>query len=224
MLLPIALDVREKKCLVAGGGLVAARKAQSLIDCGARVVVIAPQVRQEIEELQNCVIFRRTFAFDDCRDCALIFACTNIRETNEEVLQAARVFGIPCNVADGESDFAMMATIRRGDVTIGISTQGGSPTLAKHLKNRIEETVGNEYAALLEILAARREDMKSDVGNQSARAELWRRVLDSEVLLLLREGKKKQAEECVDEILKSTRETPSSPALLPTLGEGSQTL
>jgi len=203
MRLPIALDVQGRKCLVVGGGEIAARKATTLLDCGARVTVVAPQWCAKIETL-SCTKFRRTFSRDDCADCTLVFACTNLHEVNAEVVRAARELGALCNVVDGDAgDFAMMATVRRGDITVGISTQGGSPALARHLKARIEESIGEEYAALLEILAARRAAMKSEIGTQSARADLWRRVLQSEVLSLLRQGKRSEAEQCVDEILGS---------------------
>ena len=205
-LLPIVLDVRGRNCLVVGGGAVAARKIKSLLDCGAQVTIIAPDVCDEIEALrENCTILRRTFLPDDCRDCVLVFACTNRREVNDEILRTARKSGALCNVVDNDDgDFALMATLRRGEITVGVSTQGGSPALARHLKAHIAETIGDEYAALLEIMSTRRANLKTDVQSQSARADLWRQVLDSNALSLLRKDKRDDAEELIDGILKRT--------------------
>jgi precorrin-2 dehydrogenase/sirohydrochlorin ferrochelatase len=202
-LLPIALDLHGKPCLVVGAGAVAARKSRSLIDCGAVITIIAPVISEQLEELEeHCTIHRRPFEATDCQGQHLVFACTDSREVNEAVTLAAHAAGAWCNVADGgESDFQVMAAVRTGPVTIGISTGGGSPALARHLKDRIAEAIGPEYGVLAELLASRRAALKAEVVVHGERADLWREVLASNVLDLLRENRIEDAECLINEIL-----------------------
>ncbi len=204
MLLPIALDVAGKRCLVVGGGPVAARKVRSLVQCGAQVHVVAPHLEKELEAWKAQFEYsNRSFQSGDCRDCYLVFACTNEREINSQVVAEARQNGIWCNIADDakSSDFYNVATIRRGEITITISTDGGSPALANHLRNEIKKVIGDEYAQLLQLMSERRTLLDRTATTQSERAILWHRVLESDVLELLRRGKREKAAQRVDEIL-----------------------
>ena len=203
MLLPIALDVAGKLCLVVGGGSVAARKARSLLECDAKVRVVAPQLCEALETLRGQIEYSmRAFQPEDCAECRLIFACTNRREVNEQVAIEARRLGLWCNIADdsASSDFHGAATIRRGEMTIAISTNGGSPALSKHLKAKIESIVGDEYAQLLELMSARRATIEYS-NAQFERAAKWRAILESDVLELLRRSEHEKAAQRVDEIL-----------------------
>ncbi len=203
MLLPIALDVAGKLCLVVGGGPVAARKARSLLECAAKVRVVAPQLCETLETLRGQIEYsKRAFQPDDCAECRLIFACANRREVNEQVAIEARRLGLWCNIADDSisSDFHGAATIRRGGMTIAISTNGGSPALSKHLKAKIESVVGDEYAQLLELMSARRATIEYS-NAQFERVVKWRAILESDVLELLRRSEHEKAAQRVDEIL-----------------------
>jgi siroheme synthase-like protein len=197
-LLPVALNVQGRRCLVVGGGAVARRKAQSLVECGAHVVVIAPHFEGDWPDVEK---IERRFQFGDCTGAALIFACTNDASVNEQIAEEAQNFNIWCNVADDASvsDFHSMAILRRGEISVAVATGGGSPALARHLKERISETIGAEYETLLEILAARRGRVSMEA--QSERAEFWRAILSGPVLDLLREGKRAEAETWIDEKL-----------------------
>ncbi|HEX8834041.1 MAG TPA: bifunctional precorrin-2 dehydrogenase/sirohydrochlorin ferrochelatase [Abditibacteriaceae bacterium] len=204
-LLPVALDVREKLCLVVGGGPVAARKTKSLLECGARVHVVSPQLCDAFEALRPEIeLFGCTFLPAHCDGCFLVFACTNSREVNAEIANAARAVNALCSIADDAEagDFYGMATVRRGDICVAVSTQGGSPALAKHLRLKIEESIGPEYSRILEILSTRRSDVKNRVHTQKTRATLWNAILDSDVLSLLREGRDAEAEAIINDLLK----------------------
>jgi len=203
-LLPIALNVQDKRCLVVGGGTVAARKAQSLVECGARVVVIAPAVGATFSTTEPRIIHvPRPYAAGDGAGFALIFACTDDKEVNAAVAREAAERGVLCNVADdaAASDFHAAAAVRRGDICIGITTSGGSPALARHLKARVEESVGAEFEQLLDVMSARRAAVKRDGGQQDNRAAAWNAVLESDVLELLKAGERERAEALVDELL-----------------------
>ena len=203
-LLPVALNVQDKQCLIVGGGPVAQRKAAALLECGARVTVVAPVLCDCFAPLLASVEHvKRVYRDGDCDGYDLIFACTGDRDTNEEVMRVAQMYGIWCNVADdpGASDFHSAATVRRGDICIGITTTGGSPALSRHLKAIVADGIGPEYEQLLDIMSARRAALPDALDRQAERAGLWRAILNSDALNLLKHGKRLEAEALVDGIL-----------------------
>jgi precorrin-2 dehydrogenase/sirohydrochlorin ferrochelatase len=205
-LLPVALNVRNKRCLVVGGGPVAARKVQSLVECDARVIVIAPAVCQTFPVSEPHIIHvPRPYEAGDCAGFTLVFACTDNQEVNAAVAREAASLGILHNVVDDAelSDFHAAAAVRRGDICIGITTHGGSPALARYLKEHIQVCVGDEFEQLLAIMSTRRAMVKSGIEQQSSRAAVWNTVLESDVLELLRAGERSSAEALVDELLQS---------------------
>ena len=198
-LLPVALNVRDQRCLVVGGGSVALRKTLSLLECEARVHLVAPQLCDGFETLRAQFEYsNRVFQAGDCNACQLVFACTNRRETNARIADEAREIGVWCNIADDpqDSSFHTVATVRRGEIAIGIST-GGHPVLAQHLKTRVEECVGDEYAQLLEIVETRQGS-----NPKRERGALWRAIIQSDALELLRDGQRARAEKLIDGLLK----------------------
>ena len=203
-LLPVALNVQGKRCLIVGGGHVAARKAQSLVECDARIIVIAPQLIEPFPVSEAHIIHvPRPYEAGDCAGFTLVFACTDDSAVNAAVAAEATKLGILHNVVDDAevSDFHAAATVRRGDICIGITTRGGSPALARHLKSRVEECVGSEFEQLLDIMSTRRAAVKAGIEQQSVRAAAWAAVLESDVLELLKAGERERAEMLVDELL-----------------------
>ncbi len=205
-LLPVSLNVSGRRCVVFGGGPVAARKAQSLYECGAQIIAISPQFGDEWHDLPSEIRREaRVYAAGDCAGAMLIFACTNNREVNQQIADEAREAGIWCNIADApeSSDFHSAATVRRGEIAISIATGGSFPLLARHLRHKIETAIGLEYEVLLEIVALRRAELPSKLAAQSDRAEFWREVLNGPALPLLREGKRAAAEQMIDNFFDS---------------------
>jgi siroheme synthase-like protein len=196
----LSLDVRDWPVLVVGGGRVAIRKAETLVKEGARISVIAPHILESTVEFDRTL---RGFQSGDCTGFRMVFACTDSREVNALVGHEAKERGILCNIADApdESDFHNCAMVTRGAIKVGLSTGGNSAALAKHLREKIEAAIGDEYAQLAEILGARRIAVKSGK-NADARADAWRAVLGSDVLELLSAGNRSEAELRVDEILR----------------------
>lgn len=206
-LLPVALKVEGTKALVAGGGPVAARKVRSLLECGAQVHVVAPAICDELLPLLSARQYSlRHYRSSDSDSCALIFACTDNVATNAQIAADAQERNIWCQVADdaGRSTLHGAATVRRDDICIGITTGGGSPALAKHLKSQIEDCIGREYSQLLQLMSERRDILSQSVATQSARAGVWRSILESEVLSLLRDGQTENAENLIDDLLSPT--------------------
>src|SRR5918998_2049643 len=133
VLYPLFMDVAGRRCVVVGGGGVAARKARGLLGSGARVTVVAPEVAPEIKAME-VKVERRPYAPGDLAGAALAFAATDRREVNAAVAREARESGIPVNVADrpAEGDFALPSVLRRGGVRGGELPGGG----ARHARRR----------------------------------------------------------------------------------------
>jgi precorrin-2 dehydrogenase/sirohydrochlorin ferrochelatase len=202
----VALNVAGKRCLIVGGGPVAQRKAKSLLECQAQVHVIAPELCECFAPFLSYIEYsKRAFQSGDSHGFDLAFACTNRKDVNAAVADEARANHIWCNIADDpqRSDLHTVASVRRDDICIGISTGAASPVLARHLKEQIATVVGEEYAHLLQIVEEARAvcEASSSVEN-SGRGDVWRAILASDALHLLRAGQTDEAKTLVADLLR----------------------
>ena len=141
--------------MVVGGGAVAVRKARKLFQAGADVVVVSPEVLPELEDM-SVEVHERPYEHGDLEGADLAFVATDSREVNAAVAREARARGVRSNVADRptEGDFAVPSTLRRGGLQVAVSTGGASPTLARRIRNELEEIFGPEWAGVVEELEA----------------------------------------------------------------------
>jgi precorrin-2 dehydrogenase/sirohydrochlorin ferrochelatase len=141
--------------VVVGGGAVATRKARKLFQAGAEVVVVSPEVLPELQGM-SVEIRERPYEHGDLEGADLAFAATDSREVNAAVAREANARGVRINVADRptEGDFAVPSTLRRGGLQVAVSTGGASPTLARRIRNELEEVFGPEWAGVVEELEA----------------------------------------------------------------------
>lgn len=201
---PIVL-VNLENCCVIGGGAIATRKIAGFLDAGARVVtVIAPELATPIETwvTQGKVeALRRAYAPGDLAHARLVIAATNDAHVNQAVWREAMERGILVNVVDDppHCNFHVPAIVRRGEVAITISTGGASPALAKHLREKIEGVLGDEYAQLSALLAELRPRVQASVP-QSQREKLWRALIDA-ALPLLRENRADEARRAAEQLI-----------------------
>jgi precorrin-2 dehydrogenase/sirohydrochlorin ferrochelatase len=166
---PVFLDIKDKKCVIVGGGEVAARKAGRLIDCGADVFVISPRLSPELAEMEKkdliCHIATE-YTGHFINDAVLVIGATDDEETNARISDDACNQGIPVNIVDDPKrcSFILPAMVKRGDLTIAIGTGGKSPALARHLRQELENKYGKEYEILLNILGNLRGKMAKKAG------------------------------------------------------------
>jgi len=163
---PVFLNIAGKKCVVVGGGEVAARKVKRLLDCGGQIYVISPTLTAELAELKaKNLIIHVAGDYNDLsiEDAALIIGATDDEITNAAVARDARGRGIPVNIVDDpqKCDFILPSVLERGDLTLAIGTGGKSPALARHLREELEARYGEEYGILLNILGDLRRQMKN---------------------------------------------------------------
>jgi siroheme synthase-like protein len=174
---PIFLDITGKDCLIVGGGLVAERKAVMLLKFDASVRVISPKVTKKLARLAETgriSVVLREYTSGDHTGTAVIFACTDIRETNRLIREDAARERIPVNVVDKpeECDFIVPSIIRKGDVTIAISTSGRAPMASKRIRQAIEEKIIDDHAAYTRIIAALRQYILTRVPDKNVRRRL----------------------------------------------------
>ncbi|MET3290456.1 bifunctional precorrin-2 dehydrogenase/sirohydrochlorin ferrochelatase [Brevibacillus fluminis] len=179
---PIVIDIHEKKCLVVGGGEVATRKVESLLQAGADVTVISPEAGDGIREwAQDGRLHWRNEAFSeiDVTEFAFVIAATNQSEVNHAVYHAVRQSGGWVNIVDRPDlcNFILPSVVKRGKLTISVSTSGASPGLARKIKQTIEQEIGPEYEEYVDFLARIRQQVLAEVGNHGQRKKIFRELL-----------------------------------------------
>lgn len=203
-LYPVNLVVAGKRCLVVGGGAVAAGKAAGLVDSGARVHVVAARVGDELRALGDLEIEERPYRDGDVSGHVLVIAATDDPEVNHAVYASGERLGVWVNSVDDPANcaFTVPARIRRGDLLVTISTAGRSPALSSWLRARLEAQFGPEYAGLLDILSEERTALKA--AGRSTEGLDWQSALESGMLDLVREGRLAEAKERLQTCLSSS--------------------
>lgn len=201
----IALNLRGRRVMVVGGGRVAARKVRGLLDAGAEITVISPALHPDIAALGDRIDVQQASYAPGMLAAIqplLVFAATDSREVNRQIAEEARALEILVSIADDgvASDFASMAIVRRGAITLAVATDGGSPALAAHLRAKLEAAVGAEYATLADWLAELRPQIRM-TGTPDTRRDLWQAIIDSPALDLLRAGDEAGARAIIDRLI-----------------------
>lgn len=162
----VFLKLEGHPAIVVGGGRVAERKVRALLDCGAVVTVVSPEVTPALAEMAAAKRIRwerRPYRTGDLEGMRIAYVTAGLRELNEVVRQDAVACGTLLNVADEPDlcDFFTSAVVRQGELTIAVSTNGASPFLARRIRERLGEEFGPEYAEALVELRRLREEAKA---------------------------------------------------------------
>lgn len=182
MTYPIMLDLTNKQVVVIGGGKVAERKIRGLIEAKANVVVVAPEITALIQRLvdEGALVWRKKcFSREDIKEAFLIIAATNERGVNESVAQAARPHQL-INVVDNptQSNFYVPSTVRRGKLTIAVSTGGASPILAAKIRREIAEKYDENYENYIDFLYECRQYILRNVSDSKKKQQLLQVITD----------------------------------------------
>ena len=205
---PIFVNLENKGCLVVGAGEVGKRKIQSLIDSGAGHVTIIDtrepgQEFNSVTALPNVDFFRREFTDADLDGKFLVIACTSSEEVNWRISNLCRDKGILCNIVDQpeKCSFIVPATVKRGDLTVAISTAGRSPAMAKRIRKELQESFGDEYANLLTAMGRIRPLMLSMGLTTADNTAVFRSLVNSALLDALKDHDLDAAMEILKESL-----------------------
>lgn len=188
---PIFLKVENRSCLVVGGGEVGARKVETLVNCGASVGVVSPEVVPWLEEeirKGTVELVGSHYQEDQLQGCFLVIAATDDMELNCRIARDAEQRRILCNVVDypKEGDFILPALVQRGALTLAVSTSGKSPALARELRQDLEQRFGMEYAHFLELMGAVRNRVLEESQDFRANKEKFNQLVKSDLLELVR--------------------------------------
>ena len=198
-LFPAFLDLRDRPVLVVGGGTVARRKIEALLPTGAKVRVGAPALDADVAEwVASGKITHLDGRFDPTwlDDVWLVIAATDEPETNRAVAEAAQTRRLWANVVDDAPlcSFQVPARIERGPLQIAISSGGGAPMLARHLRERLETELDESLGALGNLLVKHRRRIRTRVPDTSTRRRFFDALLCSDIQSLLRRGDADAAE------------------------------
>jgi precorrin-2 dehydrogenase/sirohydrochlorin ferrochelatase len=196
---PAYLDLRERPCVVIGGGAIAERKTLSLIEAGAGVTVVSPSLTPKLLDLSasgKISHLKKNFEEQDIIGAFLAIAATDSPDVNSAAARACKKNHVLVNVAvpPEESSFIVPSVIERGELLIAVSTSGASPALSKKIRQELEKRYGPEYELLLRHLTSIRKKVREKIADENERRKIYQSIVDSEVIDLLRQGKTHEAE------------------------------
>jgi len=196
---PVVLNLSGRLVLVAGGGAVARRKVESLLEAGALVRLVSPDLIPELESLatRDGVEWRqKRFAPEDLAECHLAIAATDDNTVNQAVFKAAEEAGVFCNVVDQPAlcSFTVPAVVRRGDLVIAVSTGGASPLLARRIKEDLANQFDEAWAEYLELLGRIRKAVMAKGGPSEMNRVTFQAVIEADLLTPLRQGDRAEVE------------------------------
>jgi siroheme synthase-like protein len=204
---PIILEMAGRTAVVVGGGNIAEDKVEKLLPAEATIRVISPEVTPRIKALVDegrAEWMEREYKDGDLEDAFIVIAATDSHQANGKVFEEAERRGIPINAVDDVEycTFIAPAVFRNGSLIVAISTEGKAPTLAVRIRDKLKELYGGpEYAKLLELTWSLRDEVAATGRPFKERAEAWYKLVDSDVIDLIRDGRDedalKRARECL---------------------------
>lgn len=202
---PIFLDVKNRRCLVAGGGAVGTRKAFGLARAGARVTVVSLDFSIELlnTPLDTITLNKKEFQDSDLDGMSLVFAATDNMQLNNGIRKAAQRKNILCNIADGrdKGDFILPAVVDRGDLLFAVSTCGASPALSRRLRMELETSFGPEYGMLATLLGRIRAILLERRHDPEGHRKTFRALLDAELQKKIAAGQTGQIDAVLADVL-----------------------
>jgi len=223
---PIFLNLKGKKCLVVGGGEVSFRKASALMQAGALVKIVSPELCEAFKSISNIEYVPDRFQAAHLNGITLAIAATDEIETNEEISNEAKKRNIPVNVVDNPDlcTFIMPAILNRSPLMVAFSTGGASPVLARILRGQLETLIPPEYGRLAAFAAKFRQAVKTHISNSDKRRIFWENVLESPIAEQVFSGNEKSAEAMLLAMLKDNNHGSAGEVFLVGAGPGAADL
>lgn len=199
---PAFLWLAGKRACVVGGGSVALHRAETLLEAGVQVNVVAPEAVDGVVDLVvegRLKWYKENFSTSMLRGMSIVVCATDNPDVNRRAAWAAKSMGALVNMAAPPlelSDFAVPACVRRGDLVFAVSTGGACPELSRRLRGDLD-SLGDLYAPWLERLVPIRDEIKERLSSSEERRAFWREALSEDVMALVRGGKLDEAEEQV---------------------------
>lgn len=199
---PVFLDLKNRLCLLVGGGDIATRKGRLLSKAGARLRVVAPEISAELRELvaqNNGELHEREYNTKDLNDCVIAIAATDIESLNEQISTDAKARNLPVNVVDSPAlcTYITPAIIDRSPLVIAISSGGESPVLARLIRAKLETLIPTSYGRLAQIASSWRDRVKARFDDGDSRRRFWEKILQGPAAELALNGQEDAAEKII---------------------------
>jgi uroporphyrin-III C-methyltransferase/precorrin-2 dehydrogenase/sirohydrochlorin ferrochelatase len=203
---PIFLDLRNRHCLLVGGGDIATRKGRLLARAGAVLRVVAPEISAELRELAlqgGGVVHERGYRVEDINGCVLVIAATDDEALNAQVSDEAQARFIPVNVVDSPAlcSYITPAIVDRSPLVIAISSGGEAPVLARLVRAKLETLIPAAYGRLAQLSSRWRERVKAAFAEGDGRRRFWEKILQGPAAELVFNGQEEQAERLIEQVL-----------------------
>ncbi|MFP4194379.1 MAG: precorrin-2 dehydrogenase/sirohydrochlorin ferrochelatase family protein [Desulfosalsimonas sp.] len=203
---PVYLDIRNRDCLVVGGGQVALRKVEGLLKAGARTTVVSPEFAEGFSRLTGSAgleMIMRNYKSADLEGKFLVIGATDNSKVNRKISRDAESRNMLCNIADVPEacNFILPSVVKRGDLMIAISTSGKSPAFARHLRKQLEKQFGEEYTEFLRLMGAARKKLLSEKHAPEEHKPLFNQLIAENLPSLIREGNTEQADRLLQKVL-----------------------
>jgi precorrin-2 dehydrogenase/sirohydrochlorin ferrochelatase len=218
---PIFLEIRHKNVLVIGGGVIAQRKIESLMEAGANIVVASKDLTPQIKKYEKegrIVVVGREYDKAFLEEVFMVIAATDDAELNHRISQDAIEKGLLVNAVDQPKDcnFIFPSVVKRGDLVLAISTSGKSPALAKKIRERLEQEFGDEYEIFLNIMGYLRQEIFSWNLPQHKNSQLFGQLTEGDLLEAIHKKKWDRVTKIINQVLNRDY----SIEKLKTVGEG----
>jgi len=202
---PICLDIKERHCLVIGGGRVAERKVKGILACDGQVTVISPELTDNLVKLaarRQISWQKKPYQSGDIQGAFMVIAATDDPAVQKEVFLEAERNNILLNVADvpDKCNFILPALAKRGDLTIAISTAGNSPALAKKMRQQLQKDYGPEYEKLVEIMGQVRPVVMAKGESQQENEAVFNNILESDIIEQIKQDNQQAVIKTIDKI------------------------
>lgn len=203
---PVYIQLRDQPCVVIGGGKIAEGKVEGLLEVRAKVTVIAPELTSHLQHLveqKQIIYIPRKYQPGDLTGAFMVICATDKTETNHQVWQEASANHQLVNVVDDtpRCNFIAPSILRKGDLSVAISTSGKAPALAVRLKERLQREIGPEYERFLELAGKLREPLAHHIPDFETRKALWYELVDSGILDVLARGDESSAMAMISQIV-----------------------
>ena len=203
---PVYIQLRDQPCVVIGGGKIAEGKVEGLLAVQAQVTIIAPELTSHLHHLaeqKQITYIPRKYQPGDLTGAFMVICATDQAEINHQVWQEAMANRQLVNVVDDtpRCNFIAPSILRKGDLTIAISTSGKAPALAVRLKERFQREIGAEYERFLELAGELREPLAKHFPDFETRKALWYELVDSDILEALARGEEDSAKEIISQVV-----------------------
>lgn len=177
---PFYIDIKDKKCIVIGGGKTALRKIKNLMPFEPDIEVISPEILPEISETENIKIIRREYRNGDIDDAFMVITATDNKSLNEKIFRLCTDKKKLVNTVDDieKCEFIFPSLVHRDDISIGISTSGKSPVFSKFMRIIIDDMLNDDYIEIFQILSRFRPYVKDMFDNEKQRREALESILD----------------------------------------------